>query len=279
MARFGELGYQRGVGLRWALLFGCWLVVALGPYAEAGDPDPTEIARRNFFVDKVSDSRATITMTLVSGSGTRRERSTFSLSKLLPNGIDRQRLIRFLSPAEVKGTATLLVEHADGDDDIWIYLPALRKVRRLVANNKKDSFVGTDFSYGDIIGHRIADWSYQLVGREAVDGAETYVLEALPKSETVRETSGYSKRKVWIRVDNAVAVKGTYWDGGGALLKELEASDIRVLNPKTDKWQAFRLTMHNRQTGHRTELVFTNLEVGVGLRDEEFSERYLDKES
>ena len=85
--------------------------------------------------------------------------------------------------------------------------------------------------------------------------------------------------KLEIRVDNGVAVKGTYWDGGGALLKELEASDVRALDPKTDKWQAFHLTMHNRKTGHRTELVFTNLEVGVGLRDEEFSERYLDKES
>jgi hypothetical protein len=244
----------------------------------AGDPDAIEIARRNFDVDKVVDARSEITMTLVSEGGARRERSTISLSKLLPNGVDRQRIIRFLAPAEVKGTATLLVEHADADDDIWIYLPALRKVRRLVANNKKDSFVGTDFSYGDIIGHHVEDWTYQLVGHETVDDHDTYVLEATPKSDAVRETSGYGKRKSWIRADNFVAIKATYWDGGGALLKEFEAADVRPIEPKTGKWQAFRLTMQNRQTGHRTELVFTKLEVGVGLRDEEFSERYLDKE-
>lgn len=258
-----------------------WIVVVLlvsVRTAVAADPDPAEIARRSFDVDKVIDSRAAVTMTLLSESGARRERATISLSKLLPNGVDRQRIIRFTAPAEVKGTATLLVEHADGDDDIWIYLPALRKVRRLVANNKKDSFVGTDFSYGDIIGHRVEDWTYQLTGRELVDGLETYVLEAAPKSDAVRDTSGYSKRKLWIRTDNYVLVKATYWDTGGALLKELEARDVRPIDPKAGKWQAFRLTMHNRQTGHRTELVFTTLEVGVGLRDEEFSDRYLDKE-
>lgn len=245
----------------------------------AGDPDATEIVRRNFVVDKVPDSRAEITMTLVSESGTRRERSTISLSKLLPNGTDRQRIIRFMAPAEVKGTATLLIEHAAGDDDIWIYLPALHKVRRLIANNKKDSFVGTDFSYGDIIGHRVEDWTYQLLGRETVASSETYVIEAIPRSDDVRETSGYGKRKIWIRTDNHVAVKATFWDSGGALVKEFEATDIRQIEPKTDKWQAFHLTMHNRQSGHRTELVFSKFEVGVGLRDEEFSERYLEKES
>jgi hypothetical protein len=254
------------------------MVLGLAFAARAADPDPLEIVRRNFNVDKVTDARAEITMALISEGGARRERSTLSLSKLLPNGIDRERIIRFVSPAEVKGTATLLIEHADGDDDIWIYLPALRKVRRLIANNKKDSFVGTDFSYGDIIGHRIDDWTYQLVGRETVDGSGTYVIEAVPRSAEVREMSGYGKRKFWIRTDNNVAVKGTFWDGNGALLKELTADDVRMIDPKADKWQAFRLIMQNRQTGHRTELVFTKLEVGIGLDDEEFSERYLDKE-
>lgn len=258
----------------WAVV----LCLAFASMAAAADPDPTTVAWRTFDVDKVVDSRAEITIALLSESGTRRERSTISLSKLLPNGVDRQRIVRFTAPAEVKGTATLLVEHAGGDDDIWIYLPALRKVRRLVANNKKDSFVGTDFSYGDIIGHRVEDWTYQLVGREPVEAADTWVLEAVPKNDTVRDTSGYGKRKLWVRADNFVTVKATYWDTAGALLKELVASDVREIDPKNGKWQAFRLLMHNRQTGHRTELTFAKLEVGVGLRDEEFSERYLDKE-
>ncbi len=246
--------------------------------AFAADPDPTDIVRKNFMVGKVRDSRGDVTMTLVSASGTKRVRSTTSVSKLLPNGVDQRRLIRFRAPADVKGTATLMIEHADGDDDIWIYLPALKKVRRLVANNKKDSFVGTDFSYGDIIGHRVDDWTYTYVGSDTVDGAKTHVIEAVPKTPEVATNSGYGKRKVWIRVDNHVAVKGEYWDGAGAPVKQLSARDVREIDPAEHKWQAFQLEMKNLQTGHTTTIEFGTLEVGVGLDDQQFTERYLEKE-
>ncbi len=235
--------------------------------------------RRNEVVDKVADSRAEVTMTLISASGVRRERSTLSSSKLTANGIDQKRLVRFLTPADVKGTATLLIEHADGDDDIWIYLPALHKVRRLVANNKKDSFVGTDFSYGDIIGHKVGSWTHTLAGTERVEGAETYIVDSVPRSDDVREASGYAKRRSWIRSDNFVAVKISYWDTAEKPLKELRATDVREIDPTHHKWQAFRIVMTNTQTGHSTEIVWGKLEVGVGLPDDLFTERELEKES
>lgn len=255
------------------------LAIAVATSALAAGPDPTAIMRRNFLVGKVRDSRADVTMTLVSGSGTRRVRSTRSTSKLQPNGIDQKRLIRFLTPADVKGTATLLVEHSEGDDDIWIYLPALRKVRRLVASNKKDSFVGTDFSYGDIIGHKVEDWTYTYVGAEEVEGLTTHVIEALPRNDEVAANSGYGKRKLWIRVDNDVAVKGDYWDTAGSLVKQFAARDVREIDPAAHKWQAFHLEMKNTQTGHSTAIDFGTLDVGVGIDDQEFSERYLEKET
>jgi hypothetical protein len=247
--------------------------------ARSADVDVDEIMRRSFIVGKVVDSRGRVTMTLTNARGTRRERVTTTISKRQPNGVDQKRLIRFLEPAEVKGTATLLVEHTDGEDDIWIYLPALRKVRRLVANNKKDSFVGTDFSYGDIIGHKVEDWRYELVESATVDGAETWVVDAVPRDAEVREESGYARRRLWVRKDNHVAVRGRFWDTGGTLLKELEASDVRAIDPAEDKWQAFRLQMRNVQTGHVTDFTFADLEVGIGLDDRLFSERYLDEES
>src|SRR5882762_7011693 len=78
------------------------------------------------------------------------------------------RMTRFLEPADVKGTVSLLIEHAEKDDDIWIYLPSVKKVRRLVSSNKKDSFVGTDFSYGDVIGHKVKEWDHNFVTLKAV---------------------------------------------------------------------------------------------------------------
>lgn len=252
------------------------LVAAL---ASAADPDPTDIVRKNFMVGKPRDSKGELTMTLVSKDGAKRVRSTSSISKRLANGVDQERLIRFLEPADVKGTATLLIEHSEGDDDIWIYLPALRKVRRLVANNKKDSFVGTEFSYGDIIGHRVDDWAYAYVGTDTVDGASTHVIEATPKTPAVATTSGYGKRKMWIRADNFVAVKGEYWDTDGSAVKSFSANDVREIDPVEHKFQAFHLEMKNIQTGHVTQIDVGKLDVGLGLGDEQFTERYLEKDS
>lgn len=260
------------------LLVAGLLLSALVRGVGAAEPDADDVMRRNFVVGKVRDARATVTMTLTSPRGDRRARSTTSLSKLMPNGIDQKRLIRFLTPTDVKGTATLLVEHADGDDDIWIYLPALRKVRRLVASNKKDSFVGTDFSYGDIIGHRVEDWIHRITGSATIDGVETWVIESTPRTDAIAETSGYGKRTSWIRKDNAVAVKGEYWDQGGQPLKTLVATDVREIDPAEHKWQAFRLVMHNTKTDHTTELLFENVQVGLGLGDDLFTERQLERE-
>jgi hypothetical protein len=269
---------QNGAVERLARLGLSLLALALLAVPVNAAPDPTDVVRKNFMVGKVRDSRGDVTMTLVSESGAKRVRQTKSTSKLLPNGIDQKRLIRFLAPADVKGTATLMIEHSEGDDDIWIYLPALKKVRRLVANNKKDSFVGTDFSYGDIIGHRVDDWSYTYVGEEDVDGAKAHVIEAAPKTPEVGANSGYGKRKMWIRADNFVAVKGEYWDTGGKPVKVFSAGDVREIDPAEHKWQAFRLEMKNTQTGHSTEILFGTLEVGVGVDDEQLTERYLEKE-
>ena len=74
---------------------------------------------------------------------------------------------------------SLLVEQSVKDDDIWLYLPSMKKVRRLVSSNKRDSFVGTDFSYGDVIGHKVQDWEHSIVGEEAVDGFECFIIESV----------------------------------------------------------------------------------------------------
>ena len=132
-------------------------ILGAAPHVHAADPDATAIMRRNFLVGKVSDSRADATMTLITRNGVRRVRATTSISKLLPNGIDQKRMIRFRSPAAIKGTATLLVEHSDGDDDIWIYLPALRKVV---------GYVGGDYRS---VGHQPgAESFYRVLPEEGV---------------------------------------------------------------------------------------------------------------
>jgi len=115
------------------------------------DPSGRDIMEKNFYATKVTHLTNDSIMTLVNDKGQQRIRKMHAVSALQPNGIDTKLMIRFHYPADVQGTGYLQIQHHDGEDDMWIYLPALKKVRRLVANNKKDSFVGSDFSYGDIL--------------------------------------------------------------------------------------------------------------------------------
>jgi predicted RND superfamily exporter protein/outer membrane lipoprotein-sorting protein len=276
---FGEVR-QRGTP---AVEIATLLAVTLGlgltfGHTWAADLAAREVMEKNFVVSKFIDSTSEATFTLINKTGQERVRKTFGTSKLQPNGIDNRRMVRFLSPPDVKGTVTLLVEHSDKDDDIWIYLPALKKVRRLVASNKKDSFVGTDFSYGDVIGHKVEEWDHRLVREEPVDGQPCYVIESIPKNDTVKSNSGLSKRVSWIRKDNLVTVKGEFWDPAGEPLKTARFTDVRLLDPARGRWQAMQLEAANLQTGHRTIIRFENYKVNQQVKDEFFTTRYMERE-
>ncbi len=246
--------------------------------ASAAEPDLNAIMEKNATVFKVLDSVSDATFTLINKSGQERVRKTFSTTKLAANGIDNMRMTRFLSPADVKGTVSLLIEHADKDDDIWIYLPALKKVRRLVSSNKKDSFVGTDFSNADVIGYKVTEWQYKLLREETQDGQPCYVIEATPKTEMVKANTGYAKRVNWIRKDNLMTSKTDYWDESGQMVKTAIFGDIQAVDPKNGKWQALKLEASNTQTGHRTLIRVENFKVNQKVADEFFTTRYMEKE-
>ena len=246
--------------------------------ASAAELDLTPIMEKNFMVSKVQDSISDATFTLTNKSGQERVRKIFGITKLQANGIDNMRMTRFMSPPDVRGTVSMLIEHADKDDDIWIYLPALKKVRRLVASNKKDSFAGTDFSNADVIGYKVSEWNYKLLKEEALDGLACYVVESTPKNEEVKNNTGYSKLITWIRKDNMMSVKSESFDGAGDMLKTMTFSDVQLVDAKRGKWQAMRLEANNIQTGHRTVIKFENFKVNQQVKDEFFTTRYMEKE-
>jgi outer membrane lipoprotein-sorting protein len=237
-----------------------------------------EIMDKNFVVGKYADSTSETTMTLTNKSGQQRVRKTFGTSKLDANGIDNKRMTRFLEPTDVKGTVSLLVEHSDKDDDIWIYLPSVKKVRRLISSNKKDSFVGTDFSYGDVIGHKVKEWNHTIVKEEDIDGKSCYVIESTPKDATIKTNTGYSKRIGWIQKDNFVTVKAISYDEAGELLKEAKYSHWKEVDTVKHKWQAGILEAKNLQTGHSTVITIDQFKVNNGVKDDFFTTRYMEQQ-
>jgi uncharacterized protein len=263
---------------RFLTIVGVLLVLQSRLWAAPAALSPEEIAKRSFLASKVSDSVADSTFRLVNSNGQERVRKTEGQTKLVAGTTDNMRVVTFLSPSDVKGTKTLLIEHKGKDDDIWIYLPALKKVRRLVSSNKKDSFVGTDFSYGDVIGHRPEDWTHKILGEEKVDGKDCWRLESAPKNDSVKENSGYAKRVGWVDKESFVTLKGEAYDVSEKLLKNFKASDVKQVDTKNNKWQPMRLEAENVQTGHKTILEFQNFKANQGVKDELFTTRYLEKQ-
>jgi outer membrane lipoprotein-sorting protein len=186
--------------------------------------------------------------------------------------------VRFSTPADIKGTSFLQVEHIEGDDDLWIYLPALKKSRRLVANNKKDSFVGSDFSYGDISLPKVDLYRHTLQRTEKVDGRDCYVVESVPATDGVRANSGYGKKLTWVRADNFVEAKVEYYDLAGRLWKTQTVSRHEQVEPQKARWFALQREMVNHQTGHRTVISMSKVTPGVAVPDETFTTRFIESD-
>jgi predicted RND superfamily exporter protein len=237
-----------------------------------------EIMERNYQSTRLDSSISEASFRLISASGQERLRKTLSVSKLNADGINNRRMIRFLSPSDVRNTTTLLDENSEAEDAIWIYLPALKKSRRLASSNKKNSFVGTELSYGDIIGHKTQQWSHKLLRQENQNNTPTYLIESVPKSAAIAQESGYSKRISWIHKEHFFAIKIDFYDTAGVLLKTVNNSDLKEVDTKHKKWQAMLVSVKNHQTGGSTIIKLDKFDANGKVNDDFFSLRYLEKE-
>lgn len=257
-----------------ACLIGLWVATN----ALAAEPTAAEVMQHNFVATKTQTLKSVATMTLVNDKGQIRERKIVSLSKLQKNAVDTKLLVRFLLPADIKGTGFLQIEHSEAEDDMWIYLPALQKSRRLVSNSKRESFVGSDFSYGDILLPKVETYSHAVLRAEPCAEQVCYVIESIPRDETVKRDDGYSRKVSWIRKDNYLESKVEYYDVTGRLLKTQSASDHRLVDAARQRWVAARREMVNHQTGHKTVLALEQVEAEIPISDEVFTTRTLERE-
>lgn len=238
--------------------------------------DGREVMVRNFNAGTVLDWLTMSKMVLIDSKGRERVRTGKSVNKLQPNGVYYNRLYRYFSPQDIQGTAVLVLEH-QGDDDMWIYLPAMKKTRRITSGNKRDSFVGSDFSYGDVVSPKVEEYNHTLRGKELLDGVECYRVESVAKNEKVVRDTGYSKKISWVRTDNFVEKKIDYFDETGAPLKTQFISGLHAADSKKGKWIAMRREMKNHQSDHRTVISFDRIESGKGIKDGVFSVRSLER--
>jgi uncharacterized protein len=257
------------------------LVLALAVSVGAGrlaaqEPTGRQIIERSDAMQTVTDETVSFRMKLVNRRGQERERQ-MSWVRRNEKGSESA-LIRFEAPADVRGTALLSIENHGGEDDQWLYLPALQRSRRISAANGADSFVGSDFAFEDLRPEEIADFEYTVKREEAIDGAAAWVVEAVPATATARKESGYGRREIWVRKDNYVIIRVDFYDHAGEMLKQFLAHDVRPVKG-SKSWRAHRMEMRNPRTGHATLLTFDEFVVDSGVPGETFSLRRLERGS
>ena len=177
----------------------------------------------------------------------------------------------FDEPADVKGTAFLSFTHKSGPDDQWLYLPALKRVKRISSRNKSGPFMGSEFAYEDLSSQEIEKYTYKYLRDENYEGKDCFVLERYP----VDENSGYTRQVVWIDKQEYRPHKVVFYDRKNAQLKTLI---YREYNQYLDKyWRAHSMHMENHLTGKSTLLTWSDYKFRTGLTERDFNRNTLDR--
>jgi len=176
----------------------------------------------------------------------------------------------FDSPPDVQQTILLTHTHKAQADDQWLYLPALKRVRRIAAQNKSGSFVGSEFSYEDIATHVMEKYTYQWLRDEVCEEQDCYVVQRRP---TDRRESGYLRQIVWIDKAQYRTLKVDYYDRKDSLLKTLTFRDYRKYLDQF--WRPHDMNMVNHQTGKSSQLLWSDLAFRTGLSENDFNQANL----
>lgn len=175
----------------------------------------------------------------------------------------------FDSPADVKGTAFLTYSHAIEPDEQWLYLPALKRVKRINSKNKSGPFMGSEFAYEDLASQEVEKYSYKYLRDEVVNGVDCFVVERYP----AYEHSGYTRQVAWINKEKYVPEKVEYYDRKNDLLKTLTNNNYQQYLDQY--WRASEMLMENHQTGKSTYLQWQDYQFRNGLDDKDFSRNSL----
>ena len=210
-------------------------------------------------------------MELINKRGKKRNRSVVSYS--MDIGKDKKSIMFFQSPADVKGTGFLTWEYdnPDKDDDRWLYLPAMKKTRRISGTSaKKDYFMGTDFTYDDMGNRNVDEDTHKLLKEKKLDCYDCWVIESKPKDTK----DMYSKKVSWIRKDCLVGSKVVFYDKMGNLLKTLTISNIIKID---GFWTAQKMHIINHQTNHQTILFISEVKYNIKIDENLFTVSNLEK--
>lgn len=250
----------------WLLLL---LLFSANVLAKTAQQQGLDIAQERKFRDLGwQDSQAELTMILRNAQGQESERKLRVKSLEIADDGDKA-LTVFDSPRDVKGTAFLSFSHTVGADDQWMYLPALKRVKRIASRNKSGPFMGSEFAFEDMTSFELEKYNFKLLAEENYLNQPMFVLQQVP----LDKYSGYTKQLVWLDKDHYRPHKIEFYDRKNALLKVLTLDDYQLYLDKY--WRPLSMLMVNKQTGKSTRLLTHNIRFKTGLKEKDFDKNSL----
>ncbi len=214
------------------------------------------------------DSQADMTMILRDKGGNEAERIV-KVKSLEVKGDGDKGLSVFEQPRDVEGTAFLTYSHIEGNDDQWLFLPALKRVKRISSSNKSGPWMGSEFAYEDLSSFEVEKYDYKFLRDDELNGEKMFVVEMVP----TYNNSGYSKTIAWIDQEHYRVHRIEFFDQKNDKLKELNMSEFKQYMDKY--WRAHRQEMENVQTGKSTTIIWKDYEFNVGLSEDDFNKSSL----
>ena len=223
---------------------------------------------------------ADMEMTLIDQSAKERVRKMKAFTK--DKGEDTLRIMFFLYPLDIKGTGFLTHEYGEAgkDDDQWLYLPALKRTKRIASADKSDPFMGSDFSYADMASLELNDYDFSFFEDQKeieIQGDKCFIIWAHPRNQAVKDKTGYEKVLLFVRQDNDYLIRAKFWLQNGDYIKFLEVLNLQKIE---GVWTATELQMKktkNNVETHRTILKLFNVHYNQVINDDMFTERQLEK--
>jgi len=216
-------------------------------------------------------------MILIDKNGNERRRLIRSLSRDV--GEDEQSILFFLSPADVKDTGFLTYDYDsdEADDDQWLYLPALKKTKRIATGDKSGSFMGSDFTFADMTDRNLDFYDYELMKETEVGGVKAWQIQAVPNTDKEREETGYTKSVFFVRQDNYVVVRSVSWVKKGGRLKYLDVKKLEEIDGVWVPVEMHMTTKKSKKTLHKTVLKAHNVQFNQAHDDALFTVRQLER--
>jgi hypothetical protein len=221
-----------------------------------------------------TDQEVTLAMQLVGKSGSIRERSLLWSTQEGKTQLSSSYLL-FTAPADIKGTAFLSIENVSGNEDQWLFLPALKRSRRISSNEKGQSFMGSDFTYDDLGEEDVTQSSYKLLKSEPSESGTLQVIEAIYTDQQKIKESGYSKRIITIDEKTNMMLKCEFYGIDGKLRKVLECSNFKQFG-ESKRWRPQNYRMKNVEKSTETILLFGEYKINKGIDPNRFTLRNLE---